>query len=102
MFYGRLKKDIDNCVKVIKELERYFENVLIEKRRKTKHAYNEFLRHILLPTLIKPGRTILVIEIPRTRWSDKRFLLNFLKRTKKIFHELVKPSKSGLHPKEKQ
>ena len=44
-------KEIDNSVETNKELERFSENLFKRKLRKTKHAYNEFLRDISPPTL---------------------------------------------------
>ena len=44
-------KEIDNSVEINKELERFFENLFRRKLRKMKHAYNEFLRDILLTTI---------------------------------------------------
>ena len=46
---GTIKKlevdnqEIDNFVEINKELEKLFENLFKRKRRKAKHAYNEFL-----------------------------------------------------------
>ena len=44
-------KETDIPVEINKELERFFDNLFKRKLRKTKHAYNEFLRDISLPTL---------------------------------------------------
>ena len=44
-------KEIDNPVEINKELERFFENLFKRKLSKMKHAYNEFLRDISVPTL---------------------------------------------------
>ena len=49
-------KETDNPVKINKELERLFENLLKRKLRKTNDAYNEFLRDISLPTFNPGGK----------------------------------------------
>ena len=46
-------KEIDNSAEINKLLERFFEKLCKRKLRKTKYAYNEFLRDISLPSLGK-------------------------------------------------
>ena len=43
--------EIDNSVEFNKKSERFFGNLFTRKLRKTKHAYNQFLKDILLSTL---------------------------------------------------
>ena len=49
-------KEIGNSVEINKELERFFENLFKKKLRKTKRAYNAFLRDISLPTVSQKKR----------------------------------------------
>ena len=58
-------KEIDYLVEINKELERFFENLFKRKLRKTKHAYNEFLRDILLLTLSQEEKKICDEEISK-------------------------------------
>ena len=44
-------KEVDNFVEINKELESFFEHLFKRKIRKTKYAYNQFLRDISLLTL---------------------------------------------------
>ena len=56
-------KKIDNPVEINNELERIFENLFERKLRKTKHAYNEFLKDISLPILSQEKNKVYDNEI---------------------------------------
>ena len=46
-----INKELDHFDEINKELGRFFKNLFKRKLRKTKHAYNGFLRDISLLTL---------------------------------------------------
>ena len=52
------KETDNNSIDINKELERFFENLFKRKLRKTKHAYNEFLRDISLPVLSQEKKNL--------------------------------------------
>ena len=51
-------KDTDISAEINKELVRFFENWFKKELRKTKHAYNEFLRDISLSTLSQEKKKV--------------------------------------------
>ena len=63
-------REIDNFVEICEELERFFESLFQRKLRKTKHAYNEFLRDISLTTLTQERKKKFLMM----KWVNKWFL----------------------------
>ena len=61
-------KEIDNPVEINKKLERFFENLFKRKLRKMKHAYNEFLGDILLPTLSLEKKKFVTKKFANKTW----------------------------------
>ena len=60
-------KEMENSVEISKELERCFKNLFKRKHRKTKHAYNEFIRDISLPTLSQEKETFVKKKIMKKK-----------------------------------
>ena len=60
-------KEVGDSIKINKQLERFFENVIKRKFRKTKHIYNEFLRDISLLT-VSQGKKSLTRKSVNKKW----------------------------------
>ena len=60
-------KEVDDSIKINKQLERFFEKLFKRKFRKTKHVYNEFLRGISLLT-VSQGKNSLPKKSVNKKW----------------------------------
>ena len=111
----KYNKEIDNFVGINKESERFFGNLLKRKLRKTKHAYSEFLKDILLSTLSQEEKKFLTKKLVNKKWFLRWKVLviknlqetivwqkSFMKTFWKNWNNQVKVSKNWSHPKGKQ